>query len=102
MVIKCYKKHLFVIKIEGEERIREAVVATFKSYRMSGNNSSVNFNVAQVRTFHQTFLMLNYFLFLSESDQNLQSDKIKINESEIKATLIKLNHFFVTQLIKNI
>jgi hypothetical protein len=46
--------------------------------------------------------MLNYFLFLSESDQNLQSDKIKINESEIKATLIKLNHFFVTQLIKNI
>jgi hypothetical protein len=31
---------------EGEERIREAVVATFKSYRMSGNASN-HLNVAQ-------------------------------------------------------
>jgi hypothetical protein len=30
-----------------------------------------------------------YFLFLSKTDQDFQSDEIEINESEIKATLIK-------------
>ena len=42
-----FKSCAIYFQSEGEERIREAVVATFKSYRMCGNNANASINITQ-------------------------------------------------------